>query len=205
MNEKFFALPEEKQRRIVNAAMEVFAKNEYKRASTDDIAARAGISKGLLFHYFGSKKELYFYLYRYVEQMVAEQVTDEKFAEISDFFEMMAHGAEKKLKLVAESPYLMEFTVRLYSSRDEGLAPELDARLQQTLDSAANYFKNIDFSRFRPGVDPMELLRMLTWMTLGYLEELRRRGLPVEVDQVMRDYQRWSEMFRSMAYKEEYL
>ena len=99
----------------------------------------------------------------------------------------------------------MEFTVRLCSSRDEGLAPELDARLQQTLDSAANYFKNIDFSRFRPGVDPMELLRMLTWMTLGYLEELRRRGLPVEVDQVMRDYQRWSEMFRSMAYKEEYL
>lgn len=95
MNEKFFALPEEKQRRIVNAAMEVFAKNEYKRASTDDIAARAGISKGLLFHYFGSKKELYFYLYRYVEQMVAEQVTDEKFAEITDFFEMMAHGAEK--------------------------------------------------------------------------------------------------------------
>nr|WP_279289089.1 TetR/AcrR family transcriptional regulator [Anaerofilum hominis] len=198
-------MPEEKQRRIVNAAMEVFAKNEYKRASTDDIAARAGISKGLLFHYFGSKKELYFYLYRYVEQMVAEQVTDKKFAEITDFFEMMAHGAEKKLKLVAESPYLMEFTVRLCSSRDEGLAPELDARLQQTLDSAANYFKNIDFSRFRPGVDPMELLRMLTWMTLGYLEELRRRGLPVEVDQVMRDYQRWSEMFRSMAYKEEYL
>ena len=74
MNEKFFALPEEKRRRIVNAAMEVFGKNEYKRASTDDIAARAGISKGLLFHYFGSKKELYFYLYRHVERMVAEDV-----------------------------------------------------------------------------------------------------------------------------------
>ena len=55
VNEKFFALPEEKRRRIVNAAMEAFGKNEYKRASTDDIAARAGISKGLLFHYFGSK------------------------------------------------------------------------------------------------------------------------------------------------------
>ena len=205
MNEKFFALPEEKRRRIVNAAMEAFGKNEYKRASTDDIAARAGISKGLLFHYFGSKKELYFYLYRHVERMVAEQVADEKFAQISDFFELMAHGAEKKLKLVAENPYLMEFTVRVYSSRDERLAPELDTRLQQTLDGAVGYFKNIDFGKFRPGVDPMELLRMLTWMTLGYLEELRRRGLPVDVEKVMRDYRRWSEMFRSMAYKEEYL
>ena len=85
MNEKFFALPEEKRRRIVNAAMEAFGKNEYKRASTDDIAARAGISKGLLFHYFGSKKELYFYLYRHVERMVAEQVADEKFARSAIF------------------------------------------------------------------------------------------------------------------------
>lgn len=54
---------------------------------------------------------------------MAEQVADEKFAQISDFFELMAHGAEKKLKLVAENPYLMEFTVRVYSSRDERLAP----------------------------------------------------------------------------------
>ncbi len=60
MNEKFFALPEEKRRRIVNAAMEAFGKNEYKRASTDDIAARAGISKGLLFHYLAAKRSSIF-------------------------------------------------------------------------------------------------------------------------------------------------
>ena len=56
MNEKFFALPEEKRQRIINAAMEVFGKNEYKRASTDLIAVKAGISKGLLFYYFHNKK-----------------------------------------------------------------------------------------------------------------------------------------------------
>ena len=49
MNEKFHQLPEEKQLAIFNAAMEVFAQNDYKRASTDDIAAKAGISKGMLF------------------------------------------------------------------------------------------------------------------------------------------------------------
>ena len=51
MNEAFFALPEEKRQRILNAALEAFAKHEYKKASTDDIAAKAGISKGLLFYY----------------------------------------------------------------------------------------------------------------------------------------------------------
>lgn len=44
MNERFKELPEEKQRAVLNAAMEVFAKYDYKKASTDMIAAKAGIS-----------------------------------------------------------------------------------------------------------------------------------------------------------------
>lgn len=52
MNEAFYALEEEKQRAVFNAAMEVFSRWEYKRASTDLIAAKAGVSKGLLFYLF---------------------------------------------------------------------------------------------------------------------------------------------------------
>lgn len=63
MNEKFHQLPEEKQLAIFNAAMEVFAQNDYKRASTDDIAAKAGISKGMLFYYFQNKRTLYLETY----------------------------------------------------------------------------------------------------------------------------------------------
>ena len=55
MNEKFFALPEEKRHQIINAAIEVFSKYDYKHASTDLIAAKAGISKGSLFYYFHNK------------------------------------------------------------------------------------------------------------------------------------------------------
>ena len=52
MNEKFFDLKKEKQDRMINAALKAFAVNGYKRASTDEIVKDAGISKGLLFHYF---------------------------------------------------------------------------------------------------------------------------------------------------------
>ena len=48
MNEKFFDLKKEKQDRMINAALKVFASNGYKHASTDDIVTEAGISKGLL-------------------------------------------------------------------------------------------------------------------------------------------------------------
>ena len=37
MNEKFFDLAREKQDRMINGAIEIFAKNGYKHASTDDM------------------------------------------------------------------------------------------------------------------------------------------------------------------------
>ena len=76
MNEQFFHLPEEKQQAIINASLEVFATHEYKKASTDDIAAKAGISKGLLFYYFHNKKSLYLFLYDYTKKLVTDQVID---------------------------------------------------------------------------------------------------------------------------------
>ena len=76
MNEKFFDLQREKQDRIINAALKIFAQNGYKHASTDVIVKEAGISKGLLFHYFSSKSGLYSFLFDYsVKYMLFEQIT----------------------------------------------------------------------------------------------------------------------------------
>ena len=57
MNEKFFALPEEKQQAIINAGYRVFSRNSYKNSPMSEIAEAAGISKSLLFYYFHNKKE----------------------------------------------------------------------------------------------------------------------------------------------------
>lgn len=46
--EKFESLPEERQEAIFEAAVEAFGRNDYKSASTEAIARKAGISKGLL-------------------------------------------------------------------------------------------------------------------------------------------------------------
>lgn len=51
MNNKFYKLPEEKQRRITNAEYKLFSRNPYKKAPMSEIAAEGEISKSLLFHY----------------------------------------------------------------------------------------------------------------------------------------------------------
>ena len=57
--EKFLALSEEKQTAVRNAALSCFAKHGYDKASINDIAIAAGISKASMFQYFGSKQALY--------------------------------------------------------------------------------------------------------------------------------------------------
>ena len=85
MNEKFFDLKSEKQDKMINAALHLFADNGYKHASTDDIVREAGISKGLLFHYFINKEGLYSFLTDYsVKYLLFE--FDRSIGEETEFF-----------------------------------------------------------------------------------------------------------------------
>ncbi|MFQ7003438.1 MAG: TetR/AcrR family transcriptional regulator [Ruthenibacterium lactatiformans] len=92
LERKIFHTVSEKQARITNAALEVFARNDYKHASTDDIAAKAGISKGLLFYYFRNKQSLYLYLYDYALEQVRAGAAAEA-GRRDGFFELMHIGA----------------------------------------------------------------------------------------------------------------
>src|SRR5699024_5873696 len=94
MAQRFSSLPDEKQQQILDAAAEVFSREDYKRASTDDIAARAGISKGLLFYYFKNKQSLYLYVADHMRHLVERHLERGKVAEITDFFDMLDYGAQ---------------------------------------------------------------------------------------------------------------
>jgi AcrR family transcriptional regulator len=49
---------EDRREQIITAALEVFARKGYTQASNKDIARQAGITSGLIYHYFESKDAL---------------------------------------------------------------------------------------------------------------------------------------------------
>lgn len=57
--ESFEKISEDKQNRILNAAIEAFAMQGYAVANINDIAYAAGISIGSMYSYFGSKENLF--------------------------------------------------------------------------------------------------------------------------------------------------
>ena len=52
-------LPEERPKQILEAALAVFAERGLAAARLEDIAKRAGVSKGTIYLYFENKEELF--------------------------------------------------------------------------------------------------------------------------------------------------
>jgi AcrR family transcriptional regulator len=51
--------PEQRREQILDAANALFAERAYDDVSIEDIASSAGVTRGLVHHYFGGRKEVY--------------------------------------------------------------------------------------------------------------------------------------------------
>ncbi|WP_407554383.1 TetR/AcrR family transcriptional regulator [Streptomyces sp. Pv4-95] len=51
--------PDQRREQLVGIGLEMLAECSLDELSTDEVARRAGISRGLLFHYFDSKRDFY--------------------------------------------------------------------------------------------------------------------------------------------------
>lgn len=109
MNEKFFDLKREKQDRMINAGLKVFAKSGYRHATTDDIVKEAGISKGLLFHYFTNKVGVYVFLMDYSVRFLLLELSRNVKKDTTDFFDLCKQIENGKLQVLKNYPYMQAF------------------------------------------------------------------------------------------------
>lgn len=169
MNEKFFDLKKEKQDRMINAALKVFALHGYKHASTDDIVMEAGISKGLLFHYFGSKLGLYSFLYDYSVRFMKLELTSSVSSSITDYFEIRKQMEYAKMQVLRNYPYMQQFLNRC---KQENVTEALAATEKQknVISDVYSVLKNqADRSLFVNAVDFDKLDSMLDYTISGLM------------------------------------
>jgi len=68
---------------IINAAIQVFSEQSYLKASVEDVASRAGVSKGAVFYYFNSKIDLAEAVMKDILDAIQQRV-DEILSSVSD-------------------------------------------------------------------------------------------------------------------------
>jgi AcrR family transcriptional regulator len=67
---------EQRQAELLEIAISVFAERGYQATTMDEIAERAGVSKGMLYIYFKNKEALFGAVFRWFGKMTGEMMAD---------------------------------------------------------------------------------------------------------------------------------
>ena len=200
MNEKFFEIKNEKQERILNAAIKVFALNGYRKASTDVIVTEAGISKGLLFHYFTNKLSLYEYIIDYSIKYMNFEFTTSVSKYEKDFFELQMMMEQAKIRVMKIYPYMQQFLASLKYETD-AKAKAVIGENAYSLESMFNViYKQADTSKFEEYVVVQKVVDMIRWMSDGYLREHLVEG-DTDVDVLVSEFSKYLKMLRAHFYR----
>lgn len=204
MDEILKNMDSEKRDRIINAALEEFSKNSFDKASTNTIVKNAGISKGLIFHYFNSKKSLHESLENYIIKTVVETLQDEIDWNETDFFNRLKHVAMIKGRLTLRYPSIFEFFTQIIKDKNyneildyqKNFAPGLMEKI---------YIHNIDYSKFKPGLDMEKTMKIVGWVIEKYstelLEKLATTGEKWDYAEINKNFDKYMDILKEAFYR----
>lgn len=124
---------EEKQLEILRVATEEFATNGYFQTKTDTIAEKANVSKGLIFHYFQSKKNLYQVVVSTSIEAL-EKLFDYRQFPTDSLINLLDYSLKKKFEIAESHKFEMAIMLDVYSHLDslpEALILEITQYIQK--------------------------------------------------------------------------
>jgi TetR/AcrR family transcriptional regulator len=208
MEEILNNLDPEKKDRIINAAIEEFASYPYDKASTNNIVKNAGISKGLLFHYFNSKKDLYETLIGFVIHKLYDVIAGRIQWEETDLFERIKQLALVKMEVNKTYPHMFDFVMKVLTHMNAGGVEDIlklykgyGLDFEQMLQDI--YSKNVDFTKFKDPSTMSEAIRIVQWTLEKYAEEnlfKLREGAKMDFDDIVKDMDRYMVILKKSFY-----
>ena len=202
MKDKFFDLKKEKQDRIINGALKVFALNGYKRASTDEMVKEAGISKGLLFHYFESKKGVYIFICQYSAKYLAMELSRAVGIQETDFFELQKQMELAKLRVMKNYPYMQHFLNQAFLETDEEAVTATEAEMDYASKVLQQIYAKADLSKFKETVDPSMVLKMTLFALNGLMNDYIKKE-PLMLEALYEESAAYLDLLKDNLYKEE--
>lgn len=105
----FFRLDEEKQERVVRAAISEFHANGFTKAKVETIAENAGVAKGSIYQYFENKKELFMHSVTWAMEYFMREIDKYTPLQEMDVFDYLLKDGRKRVELLKQETTLMLF------------------------------------------------------------------------------------------------
>lgn len=167
---------DERRARILDAALSELVARGFEAASTNAIAAAAGVAKGLVFHYFGSKEALFVAVYREVLGRTMAAMAIDWATAPNDLFERLHLVSARKLRAFADDPRSFQFFAVAGAEAPPSVAAEI-ARIQADVAAGVlpGMLAGVDTSRLRPGVTLAQAVETLFALAEGLEKRILSR------------------------------
>ena len=123
-------LDNSKKEKILTASIEEFSEYGFEKASTDRISQRAEVSKGLIFHYFGSKENLFMTAVNKCIDDVLEEFNDMVLPE-ADFISILLKMMEVKCNFFLSHPMHYKMIISSFYNSPVKLKGKLEQRYSE--------------------------------------------------------------------------
>ncbi len=154
------------QKQIIDSAFELFAKEGYSKTSIAAVAKKAGISKGLIYHYFDSKEAI---LEAIFDQLVAMGDQMMNFPEEFGPSEKIKQTLEQTFEFIEKETGMGRLMVSLALQPDvfDSLKPKLDKVQERQI----LMFKEImwDLGHEQPELEAYQLGALMDGILMGYI------------------------------------
>ena len=191
--------------KILRAAYKEFESHGYSQASTNKIVSEAGVSKGTLFNYFGSKENLY---HSSIEHAIDVTITETNAFQYEKpgFIERMYELMQLKQAIQMRHPELTQFLSKAYL--DKTLPDNYHQQLDEFRDKSLNQLlEGVDVSNLRDDLPKDRMMDLIRWTLDGYAEQMKnmwQMGL-IDLEKLepyYEDFEKHLDVMKKLYYKE---
>jgi len=170
---------------------------------------RYAIGKGMLFYYFNSKEELFYYLLEFGTDFIEKEYLNQIEEQETDFLARYRQAAQCKLKAYTKNPHVFNFLGAVFINKSLELSPEWGERINHLkMLSYDKLFKNIDHSLFRKDIESEKIIKLIQWVMDGYGNEIIARLeeenlASVNMEPYWREFYQYLDILKKIFYKHE--
>lgn len=166
----------------------------------------AKISKGSLFNYFNNKKDLYLYLIEYSIQII-ESLYEQIDLNEKDIFKRIENIGLQKLHIHQKYPLVFDFLASSLHEESIEVKDTIKEKVASIYDRGKKIiYSNIDYSKFREGVDVDKAIEILNWTMFGFgdkaIQQINSfKDVSDFGDQYLKEWEKYSEILKFSFYK----
>lgn len=165
--------PTKKYETLIMTAYQQFALHGYEKTTIDDILKASSISKGLFYHHFANKNELFVSLYTQAAKEIMEKTLAIFEEENMDLISFAKKYMQMQFSLSKKTPYLFAFLKRAEGEKIK----EIQEVMEHVLSQRHKWMsERLDWQCLQKGVTKDQAISLLTWVAEGFTNELLEKG-----------------------------